>query len=315
MVRLALVDLAIRAHPLASWSDITVMAHASRSGSRTRRRACQLELRLRGKWGGARRGAGRKPKGSRAEVRHASRPRLQSRFPVHVTTRVLRGIAHLRGFRIYPAVRRALCAARDRLGVRIVHFSIQADHIHLLVEAADQVALGRAMKGFGVRVARQLNKLAGRSGRVIADRYHARYLRNPTEVRRALVYVLQNGVKHARDEGRIRRGERTWIDPHSSAAFFSGWHPRCRPLIPDRDAPAHPLHGWGPPVRPVVPPRTWLLREGWLRAGGPVDISEVPAETTHVTIRGRHHATRRHDVHRRSPTGSRGISRSSPQRR
>lgn len=277
MARLTLGGHSIRAHAPASWSDIAAMTDASRPGSRRRRRACQLELRLRGKRGGARRGAGRKPKHSRAEVRHASRPRLESGFPVHVTTRVLRGIAHLRGFRIYPAVRRALCAARDRLGVRIIHFSIQADHIHLLVEAADQVALGRAMKGFGVRVARQLNKLAGRSGRVIADRYHARYLRNPTEVRRALVYVLQNGVKHARDEGKIARGERAWVDPHSSAAFFPGWHPRCRPSIPDRDAPAHPLHGWGPPVRPVVPPRTWLLYEGWLRAGGPIDISERPS--------------------------------------
>ncbi len=232
-----------------------------------------------------------------------------------MTTRVLRGIAYLRGFRIYPAVRRALCAARDRLGVRIIHFSIQADHIHLVVEAADQVALGRAMKGFGVRVARQLNKLAGRSGRVIADRYHARYLRNPTEVRRALVYVLQNGVKHARDEGRIARGERGWVDPHSSAAFFLGWHPRCRPFIPDRDAPAHPLHRWGPSARPVAPPRTWLLREGWLRAGGPVDIRELPAETAHVATRRRHQATRRQDAHHPRPSGSRGKTPSSPPRR
>ena len=205
-----------------------------------------------------------------------------------MTTRVVRGIAHLRGFRVYPAVRRALCGARERLGSRIIHFSIQADHIHLIVEAADQIALGRAMKGFGVRVARRLNKLAGRSGRVIADRYHARYLRTPTEVRRAIVYVLQNGVKHARDEGRIARGERAWVDPHSSAAFFPGWNARCKRWIPARDAPAHPLHGWGPPVIPVVPPRTWLLRAGWLRAGGPIDTSELPAlETAHIAARRR----------------------------
>jgi REP element-mobilizing transposase RayT len=210
-------------------------------------------------------------------VRHGRRPRLDPRYPVHVTMRVVRGAGYLRGNRGYPLIRRALCAARDRLGARIIHFSVQADHIHLLVEAADQVALGRAMKGFAVRVARALNKLSGRSGRVMADRYHARYLRTPTEVRRAIVYVLQNGVKHARDEGRVARGERTWIDPFSSAAYFTGWHERCLRWIPTRDAPAHPLHRWGPPVIPVVEPRTWLLRLGWLRAGGPIDLGERPS--------------------------------------
>jgi REP element-mobilizing transposase RayT len=163
---------------------MTVRSSARRSSPR-RRRGRQLELDLPGTWGGARRGAGRKPKNGRPEVRHASRPRLEPRFPVHVTTRVVREAGYLRGFRLYPAIRRALCAARERLGVRIIHFSIQKDHIHLVVEARDQIALGRAMKGFGVRVARRLNRIAGRKGRVIADRYHARYLRTPTEVRRA----------------------------------------------------------------------------------------------------------------------------------
>jgi REP element-mobilizing transposase RayT len=198
---------------------------------------------------------------------------------VHVTIRVLRGIAYLRGFRIYPALRRALFAARARLGVRIIHFSVQRDHIHLLVEAEDQVALGRAMKGFGVRVARRLNRIAGRSGQVIADRYHARYLRTPTETRRALVYVLQNGLKHGRGDPAFdrMRGQGSWFDPFSSAAFFTGWHERCRRWVPARDAPAHPLHSGAPAEPPVVAPRTWLLREGWLRGGGPIDPTERPA--------------------------------------
>lgn len=245
---------------LVRYPDVT---NRSRAASKARRRSVrQLELGLRGSWGGARRGAGRKPKGERPEVRHGRRAPLRARYPVHVTTRLVRGAGHLRRSRAYAEIRKALVAARERLGARIVHFSVQADHIHLLVEAVDQVALGRAMKGFGVRVARKLNKLTGRSGRVIADRYHARYLRTPTEVRRALVYVLQNGVKHSRDEGRIARGVSMWIDPHSSAAFFTGWHPRCQKRIPSRDAPAHPLHRWGPPVVPVVPALTWLLKEG-----------------------------------------------------
>ena len=181
--------------------------------------------------------------------------------------------AYLRGFRIYPAVRQALLAASVRLGVRIVHFSIQSNHLHLIVEAVDQIALGRAMKGFGVRVARRLNRIAGRRGRVIADRYHARYLCNPTEVRRALVYVLQNGAKHGHGGHEAMRSP-MWTDPFSSAPFFTGWDEHCQRWIPARDAPAHPLHRWFPPISPVATPRTWLLQAGWLRAGGPIHTAE-----------------------------------------
>lgn len=187
----------------------------------------------------------------------------------------MRGLRTLRGFRTYPVIRRALCAARDRLGVRVAHFSVQGDHIHLLVEAADARALGRGMKGFGVRIARGLNRLAGRSGQVVADRYHARALRTPREVRAALVYVLQNGKKHARPAERQMRRQRSWIDPFSSAAFFDGWSDACRVLVPSRDVSAHPLHRDNPP-RPVAAPRCWLLRIGWRRGGGPIDSSEMP---------------------------------------
>jgi REP element-mobilizing transposase RayT len=213
-------------------------------------------------------------------VPHARRPPLEARHPVHVTVKVVREVGYLRGFRIYPAVRRALCGACDRLDTRIVHFSVQSDHIHLLIETRDQIALGKAMKGFGVRLARRLNRTAGRSGRVVADRYHARYLRNPTEVRRGLLYVLQNGIKHGRTDGALLRSGQAWFDPFSSAAYFHGWHERCRRWIPPRDAHAHPLHCWGVPSRPVAAPRTWLLREGWRRGGGPIDPSERPALET-----------------------------------
>jgi REP element-mobilizing transposase RayT len=189
---------------------------------------------------------------------------------------VVRGVRYLRGFRIYPIVRRALCDARVRLGMRIIHFSIQGDHLHLIDEAMDRVALGRAMKGLEVRIAKRLNRAAGRKGRVFADRYHSRYLRTPRETRTALVYVLQNGKKHApRGEERIR-ASREWIDPHSSAAYFDGWTERSRRFVPPRDACDHPLHRWDFDV-PVAPPGVWLLTTGWRRAGGLIDSAERPA--------------------------------------
>jgi REP element-mobilizing transposase RayT len=226
---------------------------------------------------------------------------------VHVTIRVVRGVGYLRGFRIYPAVRRALCGARDRLDTRIVHFSVQRDHIHLVVEARDQVALGRAMKGFGVRLARRLNRIAGRTGRVVADRYHARYLRSPGEVRRALVYVLQNGVKHGQADARLLRGGQVWFDPFSSAAFFGGWHERCRRQLPPRDAHGHPLHQWGAAAVPVAAPRTWLLRIGWMRGGGPIDPRERPALETADIASTRNPRGSRAATRKRSTPAARGV--------
>lgn len=240
--------------------------------------ARQIEMRLPCRWGGARKRAGRKRQPG-SGVAHVTRPALDGRrVPVHVTLRVVKGVKWLRGFRVYPVVRHALLAASARLGARIVHFSVQGNHIHLLVEARDRVCLGRAMKGFEVRVARRLNRLMGRSGRVFADRYHAHLLRTPTEVRNALVYVLANGAKHPADaRGRALSARPTWIDPLSSACYFGGWAKQLARL-PPRDAPGHPLHAEPDHQGEVVAAaKTWMLQEGWRRAGGLIHPGERPA--------------------------------------
>jgi REP element-mobilizing transposase RayT len=244
--------------------------------------AKQIEMRFPSRHGGWRPGAGRKKRAG-ARVSHGARPWLDGKnVPVHVTLRVVKGVRWLRGFKTYPAVRRALVAASARFGARIVHFSIQSDHIHLLVEARDRGCLARAMKGFEVRVARRLNALAGRRGKVFADRYHAHQLETPTEARRALVYVLCNGARHAGDRReRASSREVTWIDPFSSACYFDGWARRPG-RMPARDAPGHALHE--DPVQlgpPVVQPTTWMLREGWRRAGGAIAPWERPTGGGH----------------------------------
>jgi hypothetical protein len=63
---------------------------------------------------------------------------------------------------------------------------VLATHIHLIVEAKDRELLSRGMQGLVIRMARQLNKALGRTGRVSADRYFARALKTPREVRRAV---------------------------------------------------------------------------------------------------------------------------------
>ncbi len=137
-------------------------------------------------WGGKRKGAGRKPKGEKAGVSHAKRPALAARFPVHVTLKLVQGLPSLRQKSAFLVVKQAFARASERFGFRLVHHSVQSNHVHLLVEAQDERALSRGMQGLGVRIARSLNTFWQRAGRVLVDRYHARILRTPREVRNAL---------------------------------------------------------------------------------------------------------------------------------
>jgi REP element-mobilizing transposase RayT len=221
----------------------------------------QLAFEFPNRWGGKRKKAGRKPAGERAGVAHRPRPVLGGREPAHVTLRVVPGLRSLRDKEVFPHVREALGAGAERFGLRLVHFSVQTNHIHLVVEGPDAVAVRRGLHGLTIRLARAINRALSRKGRVFADRYHARPLGTPREVRNALVYVLGNGRKHAHERG--IRWLRNQVDPRSSAPAFDGW--RCAVEVP------------GEVLEPVtVRPRTWLLRRGW-RRHGLLDPAAVPS--------------------------------------
>jgi REP element-mobilizing transposase RayT len=231
-----------------------------RRNARHRRRTqgpMQQELRFQRKWGGKRKGAGR-PKGkSRKAVAHRARPAHHSSHPVHVTLRAAPRLPSLRRQSLFLKVRRALGLA-SRASFRVVHFSVQVDHLHLVVEAHDRVALARYARGLAIRVARAVNRALQRRGRVFVDRYHARALESPRDVRNTIVYVVQNWRKHLPDA----RG----IDPRSSGWWFTGWRQSPSGVPPDWDDREH---------APVMLPRTWLGRDGW-RKRGLVDQDERP---------------------------------------
>lgn len=157
--------------------------------------AKQLELPT---WGGRREGAGRKRKAARPLVSHKARPRHVARFPIHAVWRTRDDAPRLRRRDVMEAIRSALEAGGARNGFRVVHYSVQGNHIHLVVEAADERALSRGMQGLAVRIARAVNRAAARKGRVFDDHYFSRELKTPAEVRRAVRYVLDNFVLHAR---------------------------------------------------------------------------------------------------------------------
>src|SRR6202158_5910812 len=119
----------------------------------------QLPLARRHAWGGKRLGAGRKRKDGTTErgVPHLRRPPLASRHPVGVTLKVRPDVANLRAPASVSALRRSLESIRARSGFRVVHFSIQTNHVHLMVEAHDRVALSRGMQALQIRAARALN--------------------------------------------------------------------------------------------------------------------------------------------------------------
>ncbi|BDG08287.1 hypothetical protein AMPC_14000 [Anaeromyxobacter paludicola] len=186
---------------------------------RTGPRQLPLDLRT---WGGRRDGAGRKPRGATAGVAHVPRPEVSGRHPFHLTVRALPHVWSLRSPRQLELVRRALRGSMSaRTGFRVVHFSVQTNHLHLLVEADDAVALRAGARSLVIRLAKGLNRLMRGRGPVFSDRYHLRPLTTPTETRRALAYVLGNFASHARRSGEpVPAG---WLDPCSSAAAFDGW--------------------------------------------------------------------------------------------
>jgi hypothetical protein len=166
------------------------------------------------------------------------------------------------------ALRRVLWAFHEaHEDVSVVEYAVLQDHLHLIVEAKDATTLGRGMQGLLVRLARAINRLLGRKGRVFADRYHVHVLRTPREVRNALVYVLHNARKHAPHTHRVKEPA---LDPCSTAAWFNGYADIDRASRCSL-ARAHTL---GPPG--TRPARTWLLRTGWRRAGL-LSVTECPA--------------------------------------
>jgi len=201
------------------------------------------------KHGGRRPGAGRPKTGRAIGLPHRARPYHDRHYPAHVTWRFVDGLPSLRRFalaRVVGWTMRAITNSheRRRTSFRITQFSIQSNHVHLIVEAGGKLALSKGLRGLGIWLARRVNERLGRSGRVLADRYHLRELTTPLAVRNAIVYVLQNHLHHRRS--------RYIVDECSSARWFRGW---AEPL-PPADAPS-----------PVAESRTWLGSVGWFRYG------------------------------------------------
>jgi hypothetical protein len=198
-------------------------------------------------WGGKRKGAGRPPKGTRASEPHKARLRFSGMTPVHVTLRVIAPIPTLRRPDAYHAIRHSMYAVIERADFRIVHISIERSAAQRLNHAISTATGAR------------------RTGKVFADRYHARLIPSPTQARNTIAYVLNNFRRHGYDQGMETM---FWdVDYYSSGPSFDGWAELDDSpfLFPTPDY-----------LRlSVCRPRTWLLRAGWRRAG-PIRMRDIP---------------------------------------
>ena len=206
-----------------------------------------------------------------ARGKHRVRPFHDPRLPVHVVLRVSGEVGRLRRRVAYQAMRWAMIRTLGRHDFRIVHLSIQGNHVHLICEADDRLALANGVRGLSISAAKRLNLAVSkergvkRRGRVFTDRYHATTIAHPTQARNALAYVLNNWRRHREDRAAWARAAK--CDPYSTAVAFPGWRemdgvPFARPA--------------GYEALPAARPQTWLMREGWKLGGAPVSLWEVP---------------------------------------
>jgi hypothetical protein len=223
------------------------------------KRVRQLELDLTS-WGGRREGAGRKRKQARSSPPHRARAGVREWAPQLVTLRMREGLPNLRKPATWEVVKAVMRAFRGRFAVAIIHYSMLANHLHLIVECSDRSAFVRGMRALCIRLGKRLAAHFGVEGPILASRYHARELPTPREVWNGLRYTLLNARRHGARAGLPLPIDT--LDRYSTAASFDGW--------------ASPVDG---PYRDVdfgtSPPRSWLLRVGW-RRHGPLDPNDVP---------------------------------------
>ncbi|MBX3158779.1 MAG: transposase [Deltaproteobacteria bacterium] len=261
--------------------EITRRKKRAEMSARSARRAClgvesmyaQIKMRKGGEgqmsidfrtWGGARVGAGRKKVRRKSDPSHRTRDAHPGWHPVHVVLRTLPAVGRLRRRRIYQAIRRAVAKTWGRVEYRIVHLSIQHNHLHLLVEASSKETLALGMQSFATCAAKAINKALERAGKVFAHRYHATAVTSPRQTRNALAYILCNWRHHGE-----ARGTRVHLDRFSSAISFDRWSTGGYRL-PDQHDPL-----------PVRPAETWLLRIGWSPSKSPAVSTNRP----HTTVR------------------------------
>ena len=199
--------------------------------------------------GGSRRGAGR-PRARLHDPAHTARPQLNSRTPSHVTLRFVEEVPNLRSEAFLNEFTRAIEKAKAK-GLAVSQFAIESNHIHLLIEVADNDTLTRGLLSLQGSITWGLRRAFRYFGSVFAGRFHLHPLASPREMKNALAYVLFNHAKHCKVE---------WFADVFSSAFAFGelhWFVGRTTRPPKWQAQID---------RSLTPARSWLQKLGWKRA-------------------------------------------------
>lgn len=136
-----------------------------------------------------------RPKKHDAGIRHTSRPLLRRPSSLHLTVKIKKNKADIKTKVVLSILKRAIMNARKR-GLRVVHYSLEYDHVHLLIEADNNRVLGKGMQAFGVTLAKAINRMRRLKGEVYKHRYHFRQITNARDLKNVMKYIFNNGLKH-----------------------------------------------------------------------------------------------------------------------
>jgi len=161
-------------------------------------------------------------------VPHQVRPSIENSSGVHITWKLRDAIPSLRQKRVMVEFERCFRAAKERFGLRLYAYTVMSNHLHLMVTADDDTSLRRGLQGLGIRLAKAVNRLFARTGKVFRDRFHARATFGFQAIKHAVRYALQNARKHG-----LAIPENRW-DPFSSGRFNTRHDDRVRDVHTSR---------------------------------------------------------------------------------
>ncbi|MDD4973652.1 MAG: transposase [Bacteriovorax sp.] len=128
-------------------------------------------------------------------MRHTSRPHLSKACSLHLTVKIKKIKAELKNKSVLSILKRAILNARKQ-GLKVIHYSLEYDHVHLLIEADNNHILSKGMQSFGVTISKAINRMRKLKGGVYKHRYHFRKISSPRQLKNVLNYIFNNGIKH-----------------------------------------------------------------------------------------------------------------------
>lgn len=212
------------------------------------KKAKQLQFKKIQGWGGKRANAGRKK--TTGATNHMARPKMDPRWPVHITMRLKRGLKGLRSPRLHREFQQSLGKAKAQ-GLNALHYSLQGNHLHVAAECEDNRALSKGMNSFAARFGKTIRKKLGGKGKVFEGRYHVKVIKTARQMRNTIAYILLNESKHKKWEPDY--------DECSSARFFKDW----TELLGRRDNKWFAEQRSDPLPDFMAKGKSWLATRGW----------------------------------------------------